>query len=397
MPSVEGALTGPALPGDEHEFALRSLMLWHDSGRPVDEHFLARDPSGTYRRALRLQADRFGPGWTRWDGNLVESPPVTAEGGEHPISPTRLETWARCPFRYFLTYVLGLEAVEKPEQVLSLSPLEKGSLVHGILERFVEAVGDREPSQEVEERLIGEIAQEQFANVEKLGVTGKPAMWRIEQRRIRRELVEFVRRNRARRAETGQRPIATEFSFGIPGAAEPAVEIDLPGIGPVRFSGVIDRVDATEDGGSATVIDYKTGGAGDYRRVSTDPLDRGMRLQLPVYAEAARMHLGGKARLDSYYWFVSERGGWGEIHQPLTVADEEVRDTAARIVGGIRSGVFPAHPGDPRRASDDGGGSNCTYCPFSDRICPRGRLRLWELKRGSEPLSSYLTLTAEEA
>lgn len=396
VPSYEGALTGNSMPGDGHEYALRSVMLWHDPGRPAGEHFLARDASGAYRRALRLQAGRFSPRWTRWDGNLVQNAPVAPEGGEQPISPTRLETWARCPFQYFLTYVLGLEAVERPEELLSLSALEKGSLVHRILERFVKALGNRELSQQDEERLIGDVAQEEFASVEALGITGKPALWRIDRRRIERELAEFVRRNRERRREKGQRTIATEFRFGLAVRSEPAVEVELPGIGVVRFSGVIDRVDASDDGGSATVIDYKTGGSAAYSRIRDDPLDRGMRLQLPVYAEAARRHLGGRKGLDSLYWFVSERGGWNEVHQPLTVSDEEVRETAGRIVSGVRGGVFPAHPGDPR-ASSDSGGSNCTFCPFSERICPRGRLRLWELKRKSGPLSSYLTLTAEEA
>ena len=52
-------------------------------------------------------------------------------------SPTSLDRWARCPFSYFLGSILRIGSTESPEDVQTISALERGSLVHGILEDFV--------------------------------------------------------------------------------------------------------------------------------------------------------------------------------------------------------------------------------------------------------------------
>ncbi len=73
--------------------------------------------------------------FTRFDGNLgglsIPSPVATS------TSATRIQRWAACPFDYLLTEVLGVEAVENPEEALQLSALDWGSLVHEALERFI--------------------------------------------------------------------------------------------------------------------------------------------------------------------------------------------------------------------------------------------------------------------
>ena len=54
-----------------------------------------------------------------------------------PLSPTSLEQWAGCPFRYFLGHVLRISALDDPEEIYAITPLERGSLVHGVLEEFI--------------------------------------------------------------------------------------------------------------------------------------------------------------------------------------------------------------------------------------------------------------------
>jgi ATP-dependent helicase/DNAse subunit B len=52
------------------------------------------------------------------------------------LSASALETYARCPFRYFLNTVLGVMPQEDPELLLTLPPRGRGALVHEILHTF---------------------------------------------------------------------------------------------------------------------------------------------------------------------------------------------------------------------------------------------------------------------
>src|SRR5205814_10725819 len=76
-------------------------------------------------------------GLSRFDGgvgaDLAVRPSETA-----PAAATSIETFARCPFRYFLGNVLRVREVEKPEDVLRISAADKGTLMHEALERFFE-------------------------------------------------------------------------------------------------------------------------------------------------------------------------------------------------------------------------------------------------------------------
>ena len=59
---------------------------------------------------------------------------------ERGLSPTALETYARCPFQFFARHVLGLEPLDRPEEVLGPSPAEFGELGHGILKCVLRAL-----------------------------------------------------------------------------------------------------------------------------------------------------------------------------------------------------------------------------------------------------------------
>ena len=53
-------------------------------------------------------------------------------------SASRLELWAKCPHAYFLRHVLGINPVEDPEEQYRISPLDFGTLVHLVIERWIE-------------------------------------------------------------------------------------------------------------------------------------------------------------------------------------------------------------------------------------------------------------------
>ncbi len=84
----------------------------------------SRSTTRCSRRRKRSRRSRSSPG----------SRAVTEEGGLK-VAPTTLEQYARCPFAFFMGHVLGVEPMDEPEEALLLSPLEKGSLYHEVLER----------------------------------------------------------------------------------------------------------------------------------------------------------------------------------------------------------------------------------------------------------------------
>ena len=165
-----------------------------------------------------------------------------------PLAPTRLERWAACPFSYFLGNVLRIGSVETPEDVFSISALERGSLVHKILDEFMRSVAESGTMPTPHEAWGAEhrdalfnIAQERFARAESDGVTGRPVMWEIERAQILADLDTFLERDAALRARFGVTPSAFEVKFGLTDGPWQEAIWSLDGGERVRFRGVIDR------------------------------------------------------------------------------------------------------------------------------------------------------------
>jgi ATP-dependent helicase/DNAse subunit B len=285
--------------------------------------------------------------------------------------------------------VLHVSETEKPEDTLSITPIERGNLIHNALERFVRELPQRqtpwEPWTDTERGRLLEIGQELCEEAEAAGLTGRAIMWQIERARIMRDLEGFVDADEALRKERGVMTTDAEVSFGFGDEAPLLVEV---GGRQVLFRGRIDRVDCSPGHKKLVVIDYKTGRSTYHSALGDDPVKRGQLLQLPVYALAAQER-HGQAPVEAYYWFVTEREGYkrigyalddprlGRFHEALQV-----------ITHGIQGGLFPARPG---AAADSGTFENCRLCPF-DTICPPDRLRLWERKRLAVELRDYLDL-----
>ena len=400
--SAEQALAAipDAALADSHDYHLNRLLRWRSAGARLGHHPLARQ--GTLARANRLSRSRYLRRLTEFDGNLSPLAAEAALGGnlqDSAVSPTSLESWAGCPYRYFLGHVLRLSALDTPEETAAISPLERGSLVHGILERFITdtqadgAMPDPGQSWSHDDlRRLTQIAEQSFAAAESRGVTGKPLLWDLAKQDIRDDLAIFLEEDDRLRARHGTGRLLPEARFGwgggVPEVADEATQ--------VRFRGVIDRLDVSADGRSALVIDYKTGGSYSYNQLEKDPIDRGRRLQLGVYSLAARQLVPDVTRVQAAYWFPTTRGEFRFYPKASFDLDNEdtarrFRDGVSTIVGGIRAGVFPANPGPPGRD----GPANCRFCDF-DSLCPSRRTQIWERKKYDPLLTDYRALAGEE-
>ena len=340
-------------------------------------------PAAAIRESVTLGMEALrehhSPGLSRFDGNLAG---LVSALGDSVASPTRLETYARCPFRYYLSSILRVAEFEEPEEVRSLSALDRGTIVHDTLDQFYKENAGRPPGpwSRADRERITAIALEHCARFEQLGRTGGPALWNIERSRLIADLVDYLDADAIRSEQLGTRFYGGEIAFGEPGGW-PAVAIPT-GAGAVLFRGRIDRVDSAADG-EYWVYDYKTGSAYGLNKLERDPIAAGTRLQLPVYAEAVRAALGATA-VRSGYWMVSDANDFGVRELPMGEATRAALVLALQhIAGGIGGGVYIANPGKD--------GENCRYCPY-DGICPADRGRAYERKIADPVAEPYRTL-----
>jgi len=386
-------------PADDHDYDMHSISAWYSRGNALERHYLLRE-SQVPGKAVMMEQLRNGASLTEWDGKVPAMPAMGLPGGDgKPVSPTSLETWATCPFKYFLGHMLRVSVPESPEEVLTLSPLERGALMHRVLEHFIKECASRgtipgfgSPWTVEHETVLLGIAAKEFDRADARGITGKHVFWEALKEEMRRDLVALLEDDSQWRAGEKARPLWNEKAFGMGGDdGLPPVEIVLPGGVRVAFRGRIDRVDECQPGleGAArlNVVDYKFGSAMPFKEMGGDPLSAGRHLQLPVYALAVRQATKGPAEVRSMYWFATAKGEFQRKSVDLDKVEAKFGEVVSGITGMIRQGLFPANPGQNEYRD------NCTYCDFR-RVCPPDRDLAWERKSRAPELAPYLGLAS---
>jgi len=383
---------------DPVDYETASLSRWRENGQPIGGHFLNSEGS-TGRRVIDMENSRGDSAFTAWDGNLSA---LAGSGGRLEVkdgttfSASRLQTWAQCPFKYFLENILHLTVLEKPEEQLVIDAMEKGSLLHSVLERLVieskakgVLPGHGQPWGEENRRMLMQIAQEEFRLAEERGITGKALFWDAAKFDMLHDLEAFLRRDSAWRAAQSCRPEEAEYTFGNFRGREdnPAPTIELQGGLKISFRGQIDRLDLDRTRKKAWVIDYKSGGTYSYKDMGKDPLNGGRLLQLPVYGLAVRKRTGAGCRIEALYWFITSKGNFEQKAVPLEEVEEQFIRYVGIIVSGIRGGIFIANPG---RGDDRFG--DCAWCDYK-RACHARRRVYWENKSGATLLADYRSMT----
>lgn len=343
--------------------------------------------------ATLLLHGRASEDFTRFDGKLTGSvglPDFTSE--DRLVSPTQLESYAVCPHGYFVRRLLGVEPLEQPEELITISALDIGNLIHESLDDFVRGQVETLPSfgvpwTELQRAELLKIASAKASEFETRGLTGHPMLWEAELGRILIDLNRMLEDDNAWRSERDAAVLTTELTFGS--AGHPAVEIALPSGRTIRMRGSADKVDRTR-AGTLLVTDIKTGSPGKFGVLEDDPVAGGTLLQLPVYAHAARQSLGDSL-VSAQYWFVRKgrlANGPKRIAIELT-PDVETRyaNTLATLVDGIATGLFPAKA--PEQA--DFSWVQCNYCN-PDRIGHGDVRESWERKRNSSALAELVAL-----
>ena len=132
------------------------------------------------------------------------------------------------------------------------------------------------------------MATDLAADKEKRGLTGHWRLWKAERGRILRDLAQMLIDDSAWRARLDAKVLGSELPFGLKGREPVVLELTR---GRIALKGYADKIDRTRSG-VVLVTDIKTGSSSSFKVLSKDPVAAGTKLQLPVYAYAARQEFG---------------------------------------------------------------------------------------------------------
>lgn len=326
-------------------------------------------------RALRQEYMRQQWKWQSPDGFLNPNQAALESlerhrPGNRSFSATGLEAYAACPYQFFLKNLVRLRPVERPEALIHLDPLTRGSLLHEVFFHLGREFRERGLAPLRGERLDEAFAllQEVFwrveADVRERVAPAIERVWRDQMDGLLGDLRGFLQRY----AETGRIPLANELTFGM-GAKQPADPASrtepavLPG--GLRLHGSIDVVEQLADG-SVQITDYKTGKASIETTDSQRILFGGRALQPLLYALAYEAVSGSPAASGRLY-YATIRGAY--LETVVDAAGDDSRRTFESFVAGldraIQGGRFPAlpNPGVTYRV--------CDYCDYLPVCGPR--------------------------
>jgi len=330
--------------------------------------------------AVEVNAHRFCTrGFTNYEGRLRVPQNLQALrqrfGASHQFSATELESYAKCPFRYWLENVLKIDPLPDPEEGTDYQ--RRGMLIHDVLAtlltegmdvneadmaaRFRRLVEDRMAMRPHENRLQRALIR---IEAEMLGLVGDAfAMRQVEYGQKLNDVWGG-----------SESSLPPEITFGsLPDVDSQAADAIHPPIlfgrdeHAVRVRGRIDRIDVGVVDGRPVfnVIDYKTG---DPPTSNEAELRSGRAIQLALYTSAVQRM--GVAGLDATpfqmaYWSLKGLGlkpgypskkGFVAIDVAVVNSMQQILDDLIpKLAESLRSGKFLV----------ENSNKDCTgQCPF---------------------------------
>lgn len=304
---------------------------------------------------------------------------------ENVYSVTELETYANCPFQYFMSDILKTKIKEEDEED-EISGKDKGNLTHNILFRFYNdrkekgAPSLKQCSQEnldaAKKHLNTIIEQVADEKRNERSINDKNLIWSISTDKLRAALFRWIEAEQ--RYELTVSPKYFEVSFGrgrTAGDSDPELSSPEPiPIKDVNMKGKIDRIDIGED--YFNIVDYKTGSS----TIGIQDMREGRSLQLPIYLKVAESlftqhaNLNGLNPAAALYQKIRLR----EFKQELGIGKEQLNGDVYQGYNGSRWYDFGSSNKQCLEDED--------FNSFLDRICGYVELYVERITEGFFPL-----------
>lgn len=212
------------------------------------------------------------------------------ESGDIKVSPSSLEKYSHCPFRFFVQ--TGLAPEER--RIYEMASREVGEIYHECLERLMKELSSdgldvndassrwqTATADEVRE-LTGKIFDDVARNY-RSGLAGEGPVESYRARQMKRVICENAWAAVCHVRVGEVKSIKLEQAFNDrKGASYPSIAVPAGGGDTVRVTGIIDRIDTLKDG-EIKIIDYKSGAY----EITPEEIKTGWKLQLMLYLKAA--------------------------------------------------------------------------------------------------------------
>ncbi|HHT9130683.1 MAG TPA: PD-(D/E)XK nuclease family protein, partial [Candidatus Brocadiaceae bacterium] len=361
---------------------------------------LNRDAFARSQSALGFM-ESYNPQLTAYDGIVGDMCQWWDKRASHGLSPTTLEAFGICPFKFFMGKVLELESLEEPEKVDTIAPVALGTLYHSILGDFYNTLIEQgyfgTKAKKINPgELLQSIAQKYFTEIERQIPIPYPILWELKKEEILAFLTKFITWDLEHIEQTGYIPTYLERSVkrGTQDLLlKPIFASSKEEASKITFKGKIDRIDlkpvaacpkqgATENAVNFCIVDYKSGKF--FKENLAKSAIRGQKLQLPFYIILAEHLLSeeirkgripqGQTVLDeaSLVYIAQDmdnKKGQKSIPKDTIKGDDwkacekQCWETLEEFLQYIREGIFPISPiEDPQK---------CEWCEFA-ATCRRG-------------------------
>jgi ATP-dependent helicase/nuclease subunit B len=344
---------GQAIDAAEHDLALLQSILERPAQETVGMARYLLDANVHLARALRFRGRRWNvKAWTRADGLLEIDPLAKPALAAHRLearsfSPTALQNYAACPYKFVLNAIHKLAPRQEPDRLEELDPLQRGSLIHEVQFKLLGKLRDaallpvNSSNLGAARAVLDGVLDEVAAKYKDELAPAIERVWDDGIASIRADLREMLRRGVD---EVTWIPSHFELSFGLverrdrdPKSVNDPVVLDCG----IRLRGSIDLVERRGDG-ALRATDYKTGKA---RATDGTLIGGGETLQPVFYALTLEKVFAGEHVDSGRLYYCTSVGEFRDVVMPL---DDEARraaaDVATTVGRALEEGFLPAAP-----------------------------------------------------
>lgn len=357
---------------DDAEYDLAWLAA-HRAERGGARYLL--DANAHLGRSLRTRWKRWERKWTDADGFVQpDQATQTLLAQQRPsaraYSPSALQHFAACPYRFALNAILHLKERQEPAAIEQLDPLTRGALVHEVQRDFLREWKLQPSTVEAElfQRLDDVLQRVSRQYAEKIA-PAIPRVWDSELEDVRTDLRGWL--SIWLTQVTEWEPLFFELGFGLGnkdrGAHDAASSPEPLEAAGIRIRGSIDLVERHRQRGTLRITDHKTGRAPDR---GPTYIDGGKVLQPLLYALAAERMFDAKTESGRLF-YCTQRGAYSECGIDITdSARRYFAGAMALIDGAVSNGFLPAAPAE----------KTCALCEYSPVCGPHEEVRVKKWK-----------------
>ena len=334
---------------DDAEFDLATVGRTEAQGAG---HYLI-DANPYLAESLRRYARRNRPGWFPADGIVdpdaaTRAVLATQRLAARSYSPSALQHFAACPYRFLLHAIHKLRPREEKIALEQMDPLTRGALFHEAqfqLFRALQAAQLLPMRPENKARIVGiadAVLDRVAAKNEEELAPAIPRVWRSEVEDLRIDLRGWI--ERVAGEPGGWLPVHFEYSFGLDAGEDrdPAsVESEAVLDNGSRLRGAIDLIEKHTVRGTLRITDHKTG---KLPKPGPTYVGGGAYMQPLAYGMAAEILLGLPVEQSRLY-YCTQRGEYQEIPFEVTANTRKWFSHAMSLIDGeIDRGFLPAAP-----------------------------------------------------